>query len=358
MNKRILILRAAATALTVMSVASCASLGGLGGGGLDGLACPELRGGALGASFTSDAKANATLRAFVQASGDLSTLSAKVEAEVGGACEKMGHDLGLTAAQMGDDTAAKCNALNAKIDTILSAGASVKATFTPPVCNASAAAHAECSGQCSGTVDPGAIIAHCEPAKLSGTCEGTCSGACDGACNGECQGECKARDANGKCAGACKGTCHGTCEGSCHASCQGTWKAPSCEGSVTGPSANVKCNSSCKAHAELTAECSEPKVNVVASASVGEMAKLVATLEANLPVLIRAEIAYGKRIADDIKVLVQIGGELPGVIGQAGAHAAACVAASASAVVHAQASINVSVQASASVSGKAGVHGG
>ncbi|MEP7121117.1 MAG: hypothetical protein ABJE95_09415 [Byssovorax sp.] len=358
MNKLVLVQRAAALVLTSMSVAACASFGGLGGGGLDGLACPELRGGALSASFTANAKANATLRAFVQASGDLSTLSARMEGEVGGACERMGHDLGLKTEEMGDGTAAKCNALNVRIDAILRAGGSVKATFTPPECHASAQAQADCSGVCSGHVDPGSVVANCDPGKLSGTCEGTCGGSCDGVCNGDCAGECAARDAKGQCAGQCKGTCHGKCNASCHAKCEGTWKAPRCDAQVTGPSADVKCNASCKAHAEITAECTSPKINVVASASVGDMAKLVATLEANLPILIRAELGYGKRIAGDIQTLVQVGGELPSIIGQAGAHAAACVAASASAVVHAQASLSVSVQASASVSGKAGVHGG
>jgi hypothetical protein len=357
MNKTRMLQRAAATVVTLMSVSSCAALGGL-GGDVDGLACPELRGGALGASFTSDVKANATLRAFVQASGDLSNLSAKAESEVSSACEKMGRDLGLTEAQMGEGTAAKCNALNARIDAILGAGASVKATFTSPQCTASAEAHAECSGQCSGSVDPGAIIARCEPAQLSGTCEGICGGSCEGTCKGDCSGECATRDAAGRCAGQCKGTCHGQCSGSCHASCQGTWKAPRCEGNLTGPTANAKCNASCKAHAELTAECTQPKLNIVASANTGDMAKLVATLEANLPTLIRAEFAYGKRIAHDVQALVQVGADLPGAIGQAGSHALACVAASASAVAHAQASISVSVQASASVSGKAGAHSG
>lgn len=357
MNKTMMLQRVAATAFTMMSVSACAGLGGM-GGDMDGLACPELRGGALGASFTSDVKANATLRAFVQASADLSEVSAKAEAEVSSACTKMGRDLGLSDEQMGEGTAAKCNALNAKIDAILGAGATVKATFTPPQCTASAEAHAECSGQCSGSVDPGAIIARCDPAQLSGTCEGTCGGSCEGTCKGDCQGECAARDAGGRCTGQCKGTCRGECSGSCHTTCQGTWKAPRCEGSISGPSANVKCNTSCQARAELTAKCTEPKINVVASANTGEMAKLVATLEANLPVLIRAQFAYGKRVADNVQALVQVGADLPGVLGQAGVHALACVAASASAVANAQASISVSVKASASVSGKAGAHGG
>ena len=38
---------------------------------IDDAACPELRGGSMSASFAADASANATIRAFVLASGDL-----------------------------------------------------------------------------------------------------------------------------------------------------------------------------------------------------------------------------------------------------------------------------------------------
>ncbi|HEU5314794.1 MAG TPA: hypothetical protein VFX49_01700 [Chloroflexota bacterium] len=355
MKKSIWIQRAAALIVATSSGAACVGFGNVGG-----MACPELAGGALHGNFAADAKANATMRAFVQASGDLAALAAQVEAEVTGACERMGRDLGLTRAQMGEGTRAKCAAVTARIDEILQAGAhaSIKASVTPPECKVSAQAEAACSGQCSGHVDPGSIVANCEPGKLSGTCEGTCGGSCEGTCNGACSGACSAKDAAGKCVGKCQGTCRGQCSGTCHAKCTGTWRAPHCDAAVTGPSADVKCKASCKAHAEFTAQCTPPRVDIQASANTGEMAKLVATLRANLPILVRAELAYGRRIAGEIKTLVQISGELPGIVGNAGLHAAACVGASASAVANAQASLSVSVQASASVSGKAGVHGG
>jgi hypothetical protein len=250
--------------------------------------------------------------------------------------------------------------VSAKIDAILQQGvhAEVKASFTPPECRVRGDAYASCAGQCDVTVDPGYVVAHCEPGKLSGHCEGVCGGSCEGACHGDCSGQCSARDAHGKCAGHCEGTCHGKCDATCHATCEGTWKAPHCEAAVKAPSADAKCEASCKAHAEITAECSAPKVDVHASVDTGEMGKLVATLRANLPALIRAEIGYGKRIVGDIKVLVDVGGDLPRIIGNAGAHAAACTAASADAVLRAQASISVSVQASASVTGKVAAHGG
>lgn len=358
MKPSIWILRGAGLFLVSASVFSCVGLGGLGGDGLDTAMCPELGGGALRATFTADARANATIKAFVQAAGDLGRLAAKAEADVNGACSRMGADLGLSGAQMGETTESKCAAVVGKMDAILKAGAnaSIKASYTPPACNVSAEARASCSGECSGKVDPGSIVANCEPGKLSGTCEGTCGGTCDGVCRGDCSGQCAAKDAQGKCAGQCKGTCTGKCEATCHAKCTGTWKAPHCDVKVNAPSAEVKCDASCKAHAELTAECTEAKVNIQSSVNTGEMAKLVATLGKNLPVLIRAEVAYGERIAGDIETLVKVGGDLPDAMAQAGGRALACIGASASAVVRAQASISVSVKASVSVSGKAGVH--
>lgn len=344
--------------MTSASIFSCAGLGGLGGDGLDTVVCPELGGGALRANFTAEARANATIRAFVQASGDLGRLAARAEAEVSGACERMGRDLGVSRAQMGDTTETKCAAVAAKMDAIMKAGAnaSIKATYTPPACNVSAEARASCAAECSGHVDPGSVVASCEPGRLSGQCVGTCGGSCEGVCRGDCSGECTARDASGKCAGQCKGTCHGQCEATCHAKCEGTWKAPHCDVKVNAPSAEVKCDASCKAHAELTAECTEPKVTIQSNVNAGEMAKLVATLTANMPALIKAEIGYGQRISNDIETLIKVGGDLPDAMATAGGHALACIGASASAVARAQVSISVSVKASASISGKAGVH--
>ena len=51
---------------------------------------------------------------------------------------------------------------------------------------------------------------------------------------------------------------------------------------------------------------------------------------------------------------MQVGANLPKVVGYAGIEGLACIVASADAAARASASINVSVQASASVSGKVG----
>jgi hypothetical protein len=350
-------------------VACGGEFGGYGGGGAGGLgsfACPELQGGAMNAQFEADAKANATIRAFVTASGDLATLAERVEAEVGAACERMGRDLGVPPEQMAPRpnegrVATVCNAVSAKIDAILRTGASaqIRAQYTPPQCQVDASVEGSCKAQCNINVDPGYVKAHCDPGHLYGRCEGTCSGRCDGSCQGECQGACQGQTgAGGQCSGQCQGTCRGTCSADCHGGCSVDFKEPKCDIAMRGPSADARCDGNCHAHANLTAQCTEPRVTVTSAVNAGEMPRLVATLQANLPALIKAEVAYGRRIAGDVQVLVQSGSELPGAFGQLTAHAGACIAAAASASVRAQASLRVSVQASASISAKAGAQGG
>ena len=358
--------------LIACGVGACGvGMGGIGQNGplagvVETAACPELGGGAMNASFDANARANATIRAFVQAAGDFAKVAAEAEAEVGAACERMGADLGLGADQMAprssneSRTAAACNAAAARMDAILAQGAqgSIKAQVTPPKCTANASVEASCKGQCSAELDPGYVKAHCQPGQLYGRCEGTCGGECSGTCNGKCQGQCAgSTGADGTCNGQCKGTCQGACRGDCKGGCSVEFQEPKCAVAMKAPSADARCEGNCRADANLQAQCTPAQVRVESSLTAGEMPKLVATLQANLPALIKAEAQYGARIADDIKVLVQTGSELPNAFGQLSARAGSCIAAAANATFRAQASIRVSVQASASISAKAGAHG-
>ncbi|HEX7669204.1 MAG TPA: hypothetical protein VF395_06470, partial [Polyangiaceae bacterium] len=273
----------------------CVGLGGSGMSSTNAMneaACPELGGGAENANFAADAKANGTIRAFVTASGDLGKTAARAEEEVGRACQRMASDLGLPAPQPApteNPVAAICGTVSNRIDAILKEGASaqVRAEYDPPKCDVHGDAEAACSAQCSAAVDPGYVRAHCEPGHLYGTCEGNCTGSCQGACNGECQGECAgagkvapgAAQASGKCTGQCQGTCRGTCSGECHGGCSADFKEPKCDVAVKGPTADAHCAGSCKAHADLTAQCTEPKVKVDANVKTGDMGKLIATLD-------------------------------------------------------------------------------
>jgi hypothetical protein len=81
---------------------------------------------------------------------------------------------------------------------------------------------------------------------------------------------------------------------------------------------------------------------------------LALTLQANLPQLLHAELALGRRLAGSVRVVMSVGSALPRVVGNAGAEALACIAAASSASVQASARIDVTVQASASVTGRVG----
>lgn len=328
-----------------------------------GMGCPQLQSNQdpLTMSFSANARANAKIRAFVASARSLVNVSLQMEALALDSCMRMGTDLGLTQAQMstgsnepGARVQAACGAVAAQIDGILRQGVQVQVQVTPPQCSANLQAKATCEGACDVSVDPGQIVAQCEPARLSGQCNGRCVGQCDGQCNGQCQGQCSAYDANGQCSGQCNGTCNGGCNATCHAHCEGQWQAPQCEGQVRPPSADAECNASCNAQANLNAQCTPAQVQVYGAPSMDMANRLFATLQANLPNLLYAQIALGQRVMQDAQVVVQVGANLPKVVGDAGLEALACIGAAASATAQASARINVSVQASASVTGRVG----
>lgn len=328
-------------------------------------ACPEMSPNvdAFSASLSADAHASGKVRAFVQASKDLASAAATLEFETTAACRRMGADLGVSPVEMaprdepGGQASGACAAVAARIDAILRGGAGVRVSVTPPSCQANVQADARCRASCQGEIDPGQIIARCEPGKLVGYCQGTCQGRCDGRCTGECRGQCSARDAQGRCVGSCAGDCNGSCDAACHASCAGSWQAPRCEGSIRGPSVDAECDASCRAHADFHASCSPTQVNVQATQNTADIARLAATLQANLPALLHAQIVLARRLSADFRVVGQVGSQLPQLVGAAGAHALACVGAGAQAVASASARVDVSFRASASVSGRVGAGG-
>jgi len=177
----------------------CECMGG-GAYGPLGAACPAMtRGDPLEQTYSANARANAKVRAFVAASADLVNVSVAAENLAADACRRMGHDLGVADAQMsvadpsreepGQGARAACGAVSARIDQILGAGVTLRVDARPPQCQANLDAKARCDGTCNANVDPGAIVAQCEPARLSGFCQGRCVGQCDGTCQGDCQGQ-------------------------------------------------------------------------------------------------------------------------------------------------------------------------
>ncbi|HSN99877.1 MAG TPA: hypothetical protein VLS89_16385, partial [Candidatus Nanopelagicales bacterium] len=104
--------------------------------------------------------------------------------------------------------------------------------------------------------------------------------------------------------------------------------------------------------------CTPALVNVRGVPNNEMSLRLLTTLQANLPALLYAEIGLGRRLIQDAQVVVQVGAQLPRVVGQAGAHALACAGAAADVAASASVRLNVSVRASASISGRVGATGG
>lgn len=354
--------RFSAVAITVTALGGgCMQGGALGS---LGAVCPALQGSVdpLELQYSANARANAKVRAFVGAARDLVDVSIQAERAATEACVRMARDLGVQSAPSRDSEPGAgardaCGALAARIDEILRMGIRADVAMRPPACQADLQARAHCQGACDVQLDPGEIVARCDPGRLSGYCAGECTGACEGTCRGDCSGSCAVRDASGRCAGRCQGTCRGQCDATCHAACRGQWQAPRCEGYVQPPSADAECNASCNARAELRAQCQPAQVSVRINQNAEVAARLAATLQANLPELLHAELALGQRVAPSARTLVQVGAELPNVMGEAGAQAIACVAAAGQASVQASARIDVTIRASASVTGQVGVRG-
>jgi hypothetical protein len=142
----------------------------------------------------------------------------------------------------------------------------------------------------------------------------------------------------------------------CSASCGAQGQAAAGpQGAAAG--GDAECAASCRAHADIHASCSPALVVARPTAASADAARLAATLQANLPLLLHAQIALGKRVLADAQVVGQVGAALPKIVGQAGARALACIGAAAEATASASARLNVSVQASASVSGRVGAGG-
>jgi hypothetical protein len=140
--------------------------------------------------------------------------------------------------------------------------------------------------------------------------------------------------------------------------CQANAQAYGRCGSACNVNADAQCRASCQAHADVNASCTPALVTVQASGNMAMAGRLLQSLQVNLPALVHAELALGRRLVADAKVVAQVGSELPRLVGNAGAQALACIAAAADVAASASVRIEVSVRASASVSARAGAAGG
>jgi hypothetical protein len=306
-------------------------------------------------------------------SGGQCTVDASVQATCEGQCT------GSAMCQPGDVTV-RCDPgqLSGQCDANCSASAVCEGSASVAA-NCQGSCEADCQGECDAT--PGtAPKVDCQ-GTCSGKCYGTCNGTATGAggmanCSGTCAGQCDANctyqpgmTPKVHCAGTCTGKCTGSCKlaanamvncgamVNCKGGCSVAYKAPKCEGELKPPSCNVdaNCEASCQSHAEATASCTPPQVALDCTATAtGDIPKLVATLQANLPAIVLAVESQGQLAIKASGHVVSSGTAVVANITSAGGKALACAQAAVSGAASASASVNVSVMASASVSGSAG----
>ncbi len=298
-----------------------------------------------------------------------------------------------------------CKLAVGSINGALKGGAKLNINFKPPVCEASISAKLDCQAKCSGTAkcDVVANPPKCTGGTLNIDCKGECSATatsptfqCEGSCSGTCSGECTAQggvavDCTGKCDGTCAaggsaggtgiqadGTCKGTCQGKCTATatapaikCQGSCNGKcdakctatpgqasvKCDGKCAveatpisctggklegGCKVDAKCDANCNGSVQAKAECTPAKLDITASAD--GLVKLIATLEANLPIIF------------DIKTRFEAIGKLAGNIDVTAATdiKAACLLPVASAAAQAAGDLADASSASLSVTASVG----
>jgi hypothetical protein len=366
-------------------------------------------------NFKLKADVGLKLRAATAAAVELKGFADQIDADLKAGCGGIAKDLGA-GTDFKDGKSACDAAIKGIGDFKAKIGASAKLSLAvkPPHCAADMNVYADCAGKCDPTISGGKADVKCEPGKLSGkcdaNCEGTCDmsagGKCDGTCNGSCDAEVKGATCSGKCNGKCdgkdskgascagscdgkcdggtiQGTCNGKCggdcklkasakcEGSCTGKCTTEMKAPKCTGDVEPPKMSADCKAHCDSSVSAKMECTPATVGVAITGATDTKSvdTLKATLEKNLPLVLKVALGMGDRaakLAGNVKVIadgavsaianVSTSGGAQG--GITAGQLTACVGGAFKDAVGAagslQANVSVSVNVSASASGSAG----
>jgi hypothetical protein len=369
--------------------------------------CPEFQ---QGQAFDANVALEAHARAFVEASADLGVVASSLKGAVKTACVGIAGDLGApdtwTALGDADDATSNgsgtgaCDAARAHIVTIMNANpnANFALAISRGECHTDFDAEAQCEAGCTSQTkcDPGTVATRCDPAQLSvvctgncsaqATCEGTasvaanCEGSCEAECTGHCSGTCvdengQKTDNDANCHGKCKDHCSGTCNGRCtidassgvqcganvwcKGGCSTSYTQPRCETECTPPMCTIdeSCFESCRASVASKTICDPPTVKLLADASAGgDVAKVVATINKNLPPLIQSAEAQGQIVVGEVQ---NLGASAKAVIDASGSFdlkSASCVAAAAESLTKTTATLQVSTQAGAGVTSDCSSH--
>ena len=390
----------AALAATLLSCSGMPATGPSTGGGGGGTGLSSQCQGDFGAG-----EAAVKLTSFLGATAKFAHAAADLESSLLQNCQAIGRELGMDGGALSGDTKTVCDSVSAKLSAEIrsvraEANLKIDIVSTPPRCEISMNAYADCTAQCEVDVQPGQVELECEGGQISGqcsaectgecsvevqgvckgSCEGVCEGGCSGTCQGICEGNCSATGADGQCNGACNGTCQGSCSAGCKGSCQGEcwvsgqascsgecrggcsveYQEPRCSGTVKPPKASAECRASCDAQIEAQASCEPGHTDIAVSggATVDEakLARIRSALRAGYGQMLATgeKLRRIKRAGQELKTA---GKNLKGV-GSLGMRAAACVTEAASllptALASVSASVEVQVSFTASVSASAG----
>lgn len=287
-----------ATALCALSISGCAGLpltyGSYGGGG-SGLVCDELG---------ADADAR-KIEAFLTTADRFERETNALASDVEATCASMAADLGITVPRATEGSLqvdATCRAVATEIRAIvedaLPTDARLEVVAQAPECHVDLDVMASCVADCD--------------ANLAASSDVTCT-----------------EDVVGR-------------------SC---WGDP---GSTNSARADAQCEAACEARVDLRAECTEPSVTVVATATVDPAAQarfdaLVATLEAHYPRFAALE-ARVNAIAESGAELTETFGDAADATGRLGLDAMACFASATAATAESMATVQVTVSVTVEVS--------
>jgi hypothetical protein len=373
--------------------------------------CDEMKTGAFAdLKFTGGAQVEGKIKGFLEAVFTLDKVAVEMETNLIASCGELGKGLGISEAELkaevggGKGAEKVCGAVAAKVSAMMKANADAKIAveIDEPKCFVPLDFMTKCLGDCGSPIKGGKLEASCKGGEISGqcdaeckgkcsvdagaectgTCKASCSGKCDvgfkGTCGGKCEGKCDGKDMKGECKGTCdgkcdakaEGSCTGTCDGKCSGSCEvkaaakcsgscsggcsAEIKEPKCSGDFEPPSVDPSCQLQCTAKGAAKVTCDPPNVRVVAKGKANaEVQKLIASLQASLPTIVKVKLGTGKKIGATAVGIVKAGAEIKDGALKAGGKALACIVAAMEASASAKASIDVNVSASASVGGSA-----
>jgi len=138
----------------------------------------------------------------------------------------------------------------------------------------------------------------------------------------------------------------------CTGGCTGSYTNPRCETEFNPPQCTIDetCFEHCRSSVVAQVKCDPTTVKLLADVTAsGDIAKLVDTVNRNLPPLLQAAESQGRIAEDIVQDVLNSGNVVLNAAGSLDVHSAACATAAASSLTTSASSLSISVQGSTSV---------